>query len=107
MSDQQSGAAQWRAECTARCASEVAQQRRVNPWTRMHSEVSYNNREFFISENRVGDDMTAEALRELLDQHDHVLVCNNCGAITAINSDGGDDKRDKLNNQIEIPSGGD
>lgn len=91
-----SGARQWKHDC--RCNENVAEQRRVNKWIRMHSEVSKSNASYFISEDRVGDAVDEDDLLDLLDRHKHIIVCNVCGAIKAIDSDnsgnGGPDPAD-------------
>lgn len=80
-----SGATQWRLDCL--CAPAVAEQRHTQPWERMHSEVSYNNRRFFIDERRVPVSVSKSDLKDLLDQHETVVVCNVCGSVKAINND--------------------
>lgn len=73
------GAKQWRASCRtcrSRWISEGSQKSLV-----FHSEVSHNNAQYFISEERVGDRVTEEDLLSLLERYDRVLVCNVCGGI--------------------------
>lgn len=80
-----SGARQHRAECD--CLPEVAEERHSQPWVRMHSQVSKANHEFFISEGRVDDSLTAEDLLERWEEADGTLiVCNVCGSIKEVGS---------------------
>lgn len=88
--DWSGGATQWRHECD--CLPEVAEERITQKWFRMHSEVSFANVSFFISEGRVADDVTEEELLMLKEQFDHVIVCNVCQSIKGLG--GADDDAD-------------
>lgn len=80
-----SGARQWRHRCD--CHPEVAEERHSQHWERMHSEVSYNNKAYFISENRVGEDVTEADLKQLLEElesGESLLCCNCCGALRVV-----------------------
>jgi rubrerythrin len=76
------GAQQW--DTTCNCHPGLAAERHTQEWLRKHSEVTRNNHTYFIRENRVGEAVDAATLRSLLEQHDHVLVCNVCGRIKGV-----------------------
>lgn len=73
-----SGAAQWRVACED-CGNPDIDYRR------MHSEVSRNNHEYFIEEERVPDSVTADQLLAMLERAaGAIIVCNNCGTIREV-----------------------
>jgi len=78
-----SGARQWRrvcSECSPTLGGPYGDERKK----RMHSQVSRNNVRFFPEEGRVPEDVSEADLERLLDHHDTVLVCNNCGNIATL-----------------------
>lgn len=89
-----SGATQWRHDCD--CHPDLAEARDSQHWERIHSEVSKANAEFFIKESRVDDDVFEADLRDLVDEHEHVLVCNLCSSIKTLDnsSDSSDSSTD-------------
>jgi len=75
-----SGARQWRVACED-CGNPVSDRKR------MHSQVSKSNLSFFISEDRVDDDIDEDDLRGRLERADGALVvCNNCGTIREVST---------------------
>lgn len=80
MTQHHSGARQWRVACSTCGKPEVEH-------LRMHSQVSQANAEYFISENRVGENVTEDQLRAMHDRADGALVvCNNCNTIREVDS---------------------
>lgn len=78
-----SGARQWRVDCE--CEPTVAEARDHQPWQRMHSQVSQRNAEYFISEDRIREDLTEQELRRRHEQCDgSLVVCNVCGRIKEV-----------------------
>lgn len=77
MTDHHSGARQWRHPCD--CGNSEIGSRR------MHSEVSKNNASYFISESRVGENISEDDLRGMLGRADGSLICcNHCGALRVV-----------------------
>lgn len=73
-----SGARQWRHPCETCGNPDVG-------YRRMHSKISKNNHKYFISENRVGPEVTADELLDMVNRADgSVIVCNNCGVIREV-----------------------
>ncbi|MDG5778946.1 hypothetical protein VB773_01370 [Haloarculaceae archaeon H-GB2-1] len=80
-----SGARQWRVDCE--CVPEVAEQRDSQKWQRMHSQVSKRNATYFISEDRLAEDISESELRERLERIDGALVaCNVCGSLKRVDT---------------------
>jgi len=78
------GATQWRHPwgCLDRWSDPTSTKEHV-----MHSEVSWNNREYFPREDRVPDRVTVDDLEELLERAsdgEAVIVCNSCQAIKVV-----------------------
>lgn len=80
-----SGARQWRVDCD--CVPEVAEERRIQPWERMHSEVSRSNASYFIEEDRLDEDLSEDDLLDRLKAADGTLVCCNvCGDLKEVSA---------------------
>lgn len=73
---------QWRHECN--CAPSVAEERDVNPWIRMHSQLSRNNYEEF-DQNRL-ENVASDRIHEWLNEYTDgtVIVCNVCQTVKVV-----------------------
>lgn len=68
-----------RHDCT--CLPGVADAREKRPWWRMHSEVSRDDVADLVAGDGPDLDLDEDDLRDLVAEHDTVLVCNVCGEV--------------------------